>query len=55
MGSRASFGPLVAGVAARIAAAKVRSSAQRLGKACVVHDWPELNGTAKGEFDAAGP
>ncbi|CAE7037459.1 rbmA [Symbiodinium natans] len=41
------------GVAARIAAAQVKNSAAKIGKPCVVHDWPTIpTHDAKAEYDA---
>lgn len=40
------------GVSAKIAAAQVKNSAAKIGKPCVVHDWPALPSDAKAEFDA---
>lgn len=42
-----------AGVAARIGAAQVKNSAAKIGKPCVVHDWPSIpTDDAKAEYDA---
>lgn len=40
------------GVSAKIAAAQVKNSAAKIGKPCVLHDWPMLPADAKAEFDA---